>query len=724
MSLPIPVLVDNTEIGHYEIWVYPYGSSLESVNVTFVRGAPTMISSMETADPFGPQTAEIEFPSISMLDALGSRDLWWCLPDADVDICFVPVGSSEPLYRWEGFFRSFSWAPTDAGSQLTVSCVGAGLQVDNYLAKPEYVYQPLPYEVAIARQFDDHPDLRLAPLTVEWPSWWDTRFRLSDYTTKPLYLRPLGLVDGQAWSGLVTRQTGSFDPALTSYTQALLSSMYSERGQFTIDLDEGRRPVLRHREHLSAPNDSTLVVDLLAPGVRISPVQDYSQRLNVVYGQGKAMNGATFSGMRSSADGTRQFYEPLAYRRQVHPPEGNDWFDRQVMRKEVSLSFFEGLGEAEARVIARKHLQRFSDPGTTATIELKSDPMLGTEYFSRRLIRAGMSIQVKGLFGSPDGVLFHITNVSISAEATSLTVDSKFRDALTVQEVRMRGRDSLAPIRLLTVGQYKPNIPDMLYPWSYADGSGFLPKTSTPLFAGTDPSAAFPWTDITMARPPKDPQWRDCYIRIGPASTNADDNWANRRAGLDDFQAFPVRMSQAGEARLVQIAAYDANGQVLNVPFHVSFYKTNGVSYSSMPMMGLDDEAANPPYLSGQHYPFFQRAWEQFDENGVTLNPETGRVVPTAQILAGWGNWYEKAGYWPGSSLLPGNLPTGMFSDESGFSWDLTDAVYGVDPQRPAEENLKDPNRADIWCMIYCDAQLTQEVFFVGRIWRKEPGTA
>lgn len=725
MSTPIPVLIDNAEIGHYEIWVYPYGAAgFESVNVTFFRGAPTVIGSMETADPFGPQSAELTFPSISMLEELGNRDLWWCLPDADVDICFVPAGESEPLIRWEGHFKSFAWSPTEAGSQLSVTCVGAGMQMDNYLAKPEYVYQPLPYELAIARQFDGHPDLRLAPLTIEWPDWWDIRFSMADYATKPLYLRPLGLVDGQQWSGMLTRSTGSFDQALTGYIQGLLSSMYSEFGQFTIDIDNGRQPVLRHRDRKTAPDATTLVVDALQPGVRVTPTQDYSQRLNVVYGQGKAMNGATFSGMRSSADGTRQYYEPLAYRRQVHPLDGNDWYDRQMMRKEVNLSFYEGLDEAQARVIARKHLQRFSEPGTTAQIELRSDPLQGVDFFSRRLVRAGMQIQVKGLFGRPEGVLFHIASASVTPEATVLTVDSKFRDALTVQEVRARGRDSLAPIRLLTVGAYKPNIPDMLFPWSYADGSGFLPKTSTPLFDGVDPGIGFPWTDITTARPPKDPQWRDCYIHIGPASDNADHNWANRRASLTDFQAFPVRMSQAGEAKLVQIAAFDANGEVLNVPFHVSFYKTNGVSYSSMPMMGLDDEADNPPYLAGQHYPFFRRAWEQFDENGVTLNPETGRVVPTAQILAGWGNFYEQAGFWPGSSLLPGNTPTGMLSDESGFSWDLTDAVYGVDPQRPAEENLKDPNRADIWCMIYCDAQAYQDVYFVGRIWRKEPGTA
>jgi hypothetical protein len=191
-----------------------------------------------------------------------------------------------------------------------------------------------------------------------------------------------------------------------------------------------------------------------------------------------------------------------------------------------------------------------------------------------------------------------------------------------------------------------------------------------------------------------------------------------------DFKPFPVRMAQAGEASLLQVAAFDQNGSILKIPFHVSIYRTNGVSYSSMPMMGIDDQADNPPYLAGQHYPFFKRAWEQFDENGVALNPETGRAVTTAQLIVGYGNWYEKAGFWPSTSANSTAIATGLLVDEAGFSWDLTDAVYGVDPQRSADENLRDPNRADLQVMVYADAQLEQEVFFLGRIYRKEPGTA
>ena len=718
--------MDNSPSGYWRVWVYPGGDrSIESaLDVSFVRGAPTSVDSIATADPFGPTTAVIRFPSITLMDELGASDLWWLQPESDVDIVWTDVDGSKVEYRWEGYMASFDYAPTEAASELAVTLRGAMFQMDNYLAKPEYVYQPIPYEIAIQRQFTGRPDMRLAPLRTEWPAWWETKFRLADYSPKPLYLRPVGLEDGANWSGQVTRSTGAFDQALTSYIQGLLSNMYTAKGQFTLDLEEGRRPVLKHRERITSPNTETLIVDLLTPGVSMQATKDFTQRLNVVYGQGKSINGSTFSGMQVSADGQTIAYQPYAYRRQVHPVDQNDWFDRSVMRKEVNLSFFEGLNEVEAAEIAKGHLLRFSDPGTTGTLTLAADPLRGGKYYSRYLIRAGMTIQVKGLFGRPEGVLFHITECSVGPETTELTLDSKYRDQLTVQEVRMRTRDSLAPVRLLTVGQYKPNIPDMLFPWSYEDGSGFIPKGSKNLFDGMPSQVTFPWTDWTRQRPPSDPQWAANYIRIGPASSNADDNWANQRQVKQDFAAYPIRLSQAGEASLLQIAAFDKYGSVLKVPFHVSIYRTNGVSYSSMPMLGIDDEPDNPPYKAGQHYPFFKRAWEQYAEDGTALNPDLVGAVQTAQLLTGYGNYYEKAGYWPGTSATPGALATGLLSDSTGFTWDLTDAVYGVDPQRSADENLRYPNRADVYVMIYCDAQFTQDVYFLGRIYRKEPGTA
>lgn len=724
--IPKARLLDNSPKGAWQVWVYPFGErlSVSAVNATFVRDAPTLVESLSTVDPFGPGTATLKFPAVTMLDRLGSDDLWWLLPEADVDIVWVNA-DGDPVYRWEGYLVSFDFAANAAGGELSVTCQGALYQMDNYLAFPEYVYQALPYERAIARQFENRTDSRLAGFRTEFPSWWTTRYVAADYADGPAYLAPSGLEDGAPWSGLVTRTTGNFDTVLTSYVQGLLGSMHTDTGQFTLTLDQGRVPVLRHRDRKTSPDAATLEVNVLWPGVEIGGLsRDFSQRLNVVYGQGKALTGQTYSGMKVSADGSRTFYEPLAARRSVHPQVNNPWYTRATMRKEVNLSIYEGISQDEARIVARRHLERFSDPGVTGSLTLKVDPLLDGSVFPRELITAGQAIVIRGLFGQSEGHLFHITEASVTPDATSLTLDSKFRDQLTVQEVQVRGRDSLSPVRMITVGQFSPLVPDQLFPWSYEMGAGFIPKGSNALFRGMPSTIAFPWESWVRQRPPGDPQWADNYIRIGPASYNADENWANQLPGTGAFKPYAIRMSQAGEARMLQIAAYDSEGNLLQVPFHVSLYKTNGVTVQSMPMMAEEDEDPSIPYTSGQHYPFFRNAWERVRDNGQVINPETTQAVATAEIIVGYGTFFEKGGYWPGSSSMEGALPTGMLVDEQGFSWDLTNTDVNVNPQEPPETNLLYPERADIYIMVYCDAQAFQDVYFVGRIFRREPGTA
>jgi hypothetical protein len=161
-----------------------------------------------------------------------------------------------------------------------------------------------------------------------------------------------------------------------------------------------------------------------------------------------------------------------------------------------------------------------------------------------------MSITIRGIYGRPSGVIFHITDSNVDEMGNlNATLDSRFRDALTVQEVRARGRDALNITRAIQVGQYNPVVPDQLYPWSYAEGSGFMPLGSQKLFTEF-PNAVFPYTAVTRARPPKDPKWRKYYARVGPMTGNADDNWAN--AGTDSatgFKPYAIRLAARGAVR-------------------------------------------------------------------------------------------------------------------------------------------------------------------------------
>lgn len=866
MRHPRAQISEHKSSGYWRVFVDPLSRGGENnlVDVTLVRNAATTVSSLSTTDPFGPGTATLIFPSITIFDTPGSGDIEWLVPEANVDICWMAPKDQESdpdviLYKWEGYFLSFEYGEDEAGGTLTVVCNGAMKQMDNFLATPEYVAQPLSYEQAISRQFSktDRPSSRLAEVkdfASSVPDWYNNPFNKAEYDKLPDYLRPAGIVNGTQWSGLLTRSTGNFDPVLTSYVQALLSSMATARGAFTLMLDPGRQPVFKHRERLYQPNENTLVVDLLWPGVSVSATRDFSQRLNVVYGRGRGLDGNSFSNLNYSANGEDAFIEPFASRRQVHPTsDGNNWLDRNKMRKEVSLTFYDGLSQSDASDVASKHLEVFSDPGVTGTLTLKTDPLLNGELFARQRITAGMSVQIKGMFGDPNGILFHFTETSISENGEfTATIDSKFRDQLTVQEVRKRGRDSLVINRVLDVGKYQSNIDDLLFPWSYSNGSGYVGVSSSTTWkkALNDSNLKksdfiFPW------KFPSYPSYQPSktysvinndkvkngksyfYAKLNAASNNSSNNWVQ----------VPIRLSAAGQINLFQIAAYDNNGNILKVPFHVSLYyqpvtaaampripSTNNTSvqltnnarvtvagitsgyrlgtitniptghgfnvgdyiwlnaksskkqetdgrWTVTQLVGANsvkvkfptsvDAVANrvtsvskatllvygtntqPYYDAGSPHPFFESAWENVRKDGGT--PTDLNVVTSAgnDPIVGWGTYYSKPGYWPNispsqdSATFLTTEPTGLFVTENAFSYDFRNMTNGVNTQDTKEQNMTKGSangttpvysRITAYAMIYCDQEWdnstkslkkrTNEVYFLGRMFRQVPGTA
>ena len=741
---PQAVQQDATYQGRWRI--YAKAPGYEPVEITFVREVPITIGDWGFGDPFGPTTCTLTFPQVTVLDRVGDGDLFWMSEGVNVNIEWdgtLPAGYPDGAFAWEGYMTSFDYSTTG----LSVALKGAMQQLDNYLAKPGYLSRPIPYETALQRQWDDRPDLRLSELVIEWPSWWSTVY--TPVRGVPPYNVPSGVRPGAMWTGLVTRQTGSWEPTLTNYMQTLLASMYTDQGRWTIDLRPNRRPVLRHRDFQHEVTSSTLIIDPASPGVEVSLSQDASQSLNVVYGQGTALTGEAFTGMEVSADGSETTYAPLAALRQVHPvTDRNGWLQPSRMRKEVLLQVQQGLDLEAARKVGEGHLAHFTDPGLTGTITLSTDPSWGTSgaYLPRALIKAGMSAQLKGALGRPEGLMLHIVSVSTSLMSgkTTLTVDSKYRDQLTVDEVRLRGRDALSISRLLIAGQYQPPVPDQLVPWNYNQGSGYIPSgpqySSVPLFRDMPREYGFPWEEWTTQRPPRSKSWQNCYIHIPAASANADNNWARVTRQKGGQFGFPIKMAQAGSIRLLQVAAYDLNGNVLKVPFHIGFYQAFSISPQSMPMVPASyitaynaavdarNAATNPigtePHttlVAGQHYPFFDGAWETYNLDGTQKTTEQTTQVSSSGMIRAWGTGSVPAGYWPGTKTT-GDPATGLLVDEATWEFNLGsfDKVSSIDPYNV---NQKSQSVGYVYAMIYCDAQLAQDVYFAGRMFRVEPGS-
>jgi hypothetical protein len=730
---------DQSVAGAWRVLIKPRAQSV--VDATVLRGLATKIGSFSFADPFGPKEMSFTFPGVSVFDRLGMGDLAFLRRGNDVDVVWdaplpagfhplpaIPGAAGTQPWRWEGYIAAFE----RSNDGLTVQCKGALYQLDNWVAKPEYPARPLPYEWAIARQFVGKPTLRVHPLRIIWPSWWTTTY--TPVAKASPYLIPAGVTSGAPWTGLLTRATGNWDPVLTSYIQGMLTAMYDQKGRWTIDLDAYRQPVLFHRDFVSfgipAPGDINypVTVDLADPGVKVSLSQDWEQSLTTVYAQGTSLSGIAFSGMNVSADGTQTTYTPMAYLRQAWPEsDDNLWRDPDVMVREVMLQVQTGLNSDDATTVARSHLDRFADPGVTGSITLASDPKLNGVVVPRHLIRAGQYVHMPRALGARDGIVAHVvsTQADLAGGKMTLNIDSKFRDALTNDEVRLRGRDALAVSRMLVAGQYKPPVDDQMLPWSYDQGSGYIPSNATysslRLFKDMPASVAFPWTDWTTLRPPRDPKWASSYLHLGPASSNADNNWFVQSQPNGARMGVPIQMAQAGNVRLLQMVALNRDGEVLPVPFHISFFYVGGVNPASMPLIPAEQEKLFPPYKAGQHYPFVRDGWGAYNIDGTQTNPNIPHPTQSVGLIRAYGDFYQKAGYWPGA-YSDGDQPTGLLVDESTWGFDTTkvDASYWTDYS--VESNLTNVKSGKIYAMVYCDAQKTGDVYFVGRMFRQEPG--
>lgn len=725
------------------------------VELTTFRGSPVTINSFSFTDPFGPEEMQILLPQVSILEKTGVGDLSFVRREVDVDVFWVgplpakwavvpgarlPAGividtpppgyvSShlqypvKQLWRWSGYIDDLG----RGNDGLTLQLKGAMHQLDGWLAKPEYPARPLLYEWAIAHAFGSKPASRLAPLQIVWPPWWT--YRYVPPASSNSYLTPSGPSPGAFTTGLLTRATGSWDPTLTGYVQSLLTSMYTERGRWTLDLN-GRTPVLFHRDKIDIGSDALLVLDPVNPGVKIDLHEDGSQVVTTIYGQGTGLNGVAYSGMNVSSDGMETMYSPLAALRQVYPTQSdNQWYDVQRMPKEVYLQLQQGIAEDDAMIVARNHLRTFAEPGFTGTVTLQSDPVdADGNPVLKHLVRAGMSLRVPGFNGDQRGVVLHVSRSEhdIAKDTTTLTVDSKFRDALTVEEVRLRGRDSLQVSRMLIAGSYTPPVPDQMMPWDYSAGSGFIPSNSSfssvPLFAGMPSTVRFPWQEWTMQRPPSSARWRSSYLHVYPAKPIADQNWFVQHSAAGSAMGVPIRMAQAGTIRLLQVAAYDSSGRVMPIPFHISFYYVGGVNVLSMPQIAASDTQKYPPFLAAQHYPFAKDGFESYRIDGTKVNPTVPQPIESVGLLRAYGTYYEKAGYFPGS-YATGDRPTGLLVDESTWSFDVTGVGEAYWDPYSVANTLKMPLSGQVFAMIYADGQEDRDVFFLGRMFRSEPGT-
>jgi hypothetical protein len=289
---------------------------------------------------------------------------------------------------------------------------------------------------------------------------------------------------------------------------------------------------------------------------------------------------------------------------------------------------------------------------------------------------------------------FHIAEVKINPEDGSVTckLDTKYRDLLTLEEVVARTRDPMTPVKMLQINRRTVLVEDIVAPWDYTAGSGYMPLAARRVLSHADRTKPFPWSSVTAAFPPK--HHPEYYIKVKGKDGSKNNRWT----------FFPVLMAQRGTIRRIEIQAFDSNGTPLKASFHLSLYYAN-VTVTAMPMS------------NGIHSPFFVGAFESTQPNGLPW-PTGNFFAPDDSIIIGWGNHDQPAGYSPGS-YANGNPLTGTLVDEASWSFDCMNNPNFDKNARPGQ---KIPSSAiTIHGALYTD--YPANVYFMGRMFRQEPGS-
>lgn len=435
-------------------------------DVTLFRDCPVEIVSWADADPMGDLLGIFRFPQITPFDTLGSGSLAWVFDGAQFTFQFVDPDDPDTVVwvAFEGLLESIDFDDDEA---LVITCLGANLQVRDYARAPGVDNPTYDIGEGIASNLDASPGVR------------------------PHLQLAAPVVTGGATSttiGITAHKRGAWEHADQFISDLLSLAVEDDGDQWTLLLDRPRTPNIVKRD--STTVDWTLTLG--TPGFKLRPSQDYSQTYGIVYGEGVDRAGGRYRNLHIDDDGT-VFYQPLAYKDFLHPfdEDGSGGLtaddgrlDLSKRRRERFINFGEGIDRDEAQALAQQYLDRDYDPGWIATAELRIDPQEG----SRHKIKAGDNLKVKYFAGSgATGTLFHVAQTEHTLDSVRLTLDTKARDRLALEEILRRQREGMTPSRALRLGRDADQVTSRKVPWDDDAGAGYYPTTRAPRFnAGSE----------------------------------------------------------------------------------------------------------------------------------------------------------------------------------------------------------------------------------------------
>lgn len=415
---------------------------VDDVDVTYLRGERTLIREYVLVEPFGEDSATVEFPQISPFDILGEtgEELSFIGPDRDIEIVIVEEGVTPGVFNgtqhsvWNGILVSDESDVTEDSASMS------------WHAKGLLIGQASSQQHRVVNYMEPTDIGTVIPAALNAVS--SRRFEEIDPVV----------------TGIMTRERGAETDKVADYVQDLLSRAWTDEGrQWTIVRTGSKTYEMVLKDNTTI--DYTLEAG--TRGVSASLKRDKSQSYNVIWGRGVRSDGYSWRGMvypnfqtddtltDADLDGTFRF--PLIFDPKVNDgsltPDGEPAveYDPEVEREDVEINFPPGTGKDAAYLDAARQLAREENAGATGTIRLRTDPVEGSRY----LMQVGSNISYRGYRGGDfstdfEPFLLHIAEmrVDLAGKEIELTVDSRWRDAMTLSSIMQRDREaSLDPAR-------------------------------------------------------------------------------------------------------------------------------------------------------------------------------------------------------------------------------------------------------------------------------------
>lgn len=405
-----PVVEEEVGVPHV---IFPDNDDVN--DMTYFRGMPIQGLRFLRSEPFGDTDADATIPGVTSMD-VHPDDVGAATPftRARANMEFIMRTSDGTQRRlWSGnvFTRSLG----NDGRQPTMNLHALG---SLYMADQTCV-RPVVSDVPLDCGYLIHRSLGLV-------------------TAKRYVTPPTVATD------ILSNERGAWSDSPLGFVTDLLAKMWTEDGnQWTVAKIPGSRRSYETRLKKTEPEHT---ITNGARGVYVDLEEDDNGR-NIVFGYGTNPDGGYWQNTKYPDNGqvTRL---PLAAdpRTQpwLHDANGNvtgpnPEFDGNVMPREANVYMGQNSKTVGIRA-AQQIIDRESVPSFVGRIVLETDPREGWRGF----IQEGDKLTLIGYQGRD--LVLHISSVEVDlsspAQAVTLTVDERSRDAMTVAEIRDRNKEA------------------------------------------------------------------------------------------------------------------------------------------------------------------------------------------------------------------------------------------------------------------------------------------